>query len=243
MAQGLSQLMQGMGQSGNQGKGQGQNAALGHGLNPSQGNQGQGQGQGNGQGNGPSTADLLAGLSSQLSQMKTEMQGSHYLAGTSGTAQSNWGYGTSNMKVGSSPGGKNGEKSQRDIKGSGSERTAVDFNPMYAPEQAPSKSYDTRVKGQIGSGGTTMTQTIKSLPSDSKGLSEYYNIVAAYTGAGESALDDQSIPPEYRDLIKNYFNKINEQAAGGADKNGDKSKDSAGKDGKDSSDKSGPKGK
>lgn len=155
-----------------------------------------------------------------------------YMAAESGKAASDWGIGSSNVKTDSAPGTNEGERSERNVPDEGNERTEIDFAPSYAPEQIPKDSYNTRVRGQVGEGGATLTQEFKSLPTDAEGFSEYYNIVSAYTGSQERALDNEEIPAEFRDLVRQYFSGLNDPKDGmlpvvEAQSSGEESEDTA----------------
>lgn len=179
MAQGLSEMQQGMGQ--------GQNGK-----------------------SGPSDAELMEQLSGEMEGIMKSLRSGQYLAQEGGSrAASDWGYGTTNTKTDSSPGGSEGNRDARDVEGAGNERTEIDFNALYAPEQIPKDSYNARVHGRLNDDGATLMQEFRSLPTDADGLTDYYNIVKAYTGAQEDAVDNEEIPWEYRELVKSYFNGLN----------------------------------
>ena len=186
MSQGLGEMMEGMGQGGKDGQG----------------------------GGGPSNKELLAGLAGEMDDIMKNLRRGKYLQAQGGQASSSWGYGSTNYRTQSAPGGSEGERSQRDVEGAGNERVAVEFDPLYAPEQIPAGTYDTRVRGRVGEGGATLFEEFRSLPTDAKGLRDYYNIVSAYTGAQERALNAEEIPPEYRDLVKGYFSLLNDPKEG-----------------------------
>ncbi len=167
-----------------------------------------------GQGGGPSNQELLESLSGEMGEIMKNLRRGQYLQAQSGQATSNWGYGTTNLRTDSAPGGSEGERSRRDIPGEGNERVAVEFDPLYAPEQIPAGTYDTRVLGRVGEGGATLFEEFRSLPTDAKGLRDYYSIVSAYTGSQERAMNAEEIPPEYRELVKNYFSLLNDPKEG-----------------------------
>lgn len=188
MSQGLGQMQEGMGQAGLEGQ--------------------------DGQSGGPSNQELLDGLAGELGEIMKNLRRGQYLQAQSGQATSNWGYGTTNLRTDSAPGGTEGERSLRDVEGAGNERVAVEFDPLYAPEQIPAGTYDTRVRGRVGEGGATLFEEFRSLPTDAKGLRDYYSIVSAYTGSQERAMNAEEIPPEYRELVKNYFSLLNDPKEG-----------------------------
>lgn len=175
--------------------------------------QGMGQGQ-SGQGNGPSDEELMAQLQAEMDGVMKSLRSGQYANKEGGKAASDWGYGTTDLKVDSSPGTDEGNEDVRDVKDTGNERTEIDFNALYAPEQIPKESYNTRVHGQLGDEGATLMQEFRSLPTDADGLTDYYNIVEAYTGAQEQAVDNEEIPWEYRELVKSYFNGLNDPKDG-----------------------------
>lgn len=176
--------------------------------------EGMGQGGKDGQGGGPSNQELLESLSGEMGEIMKNLRRGQYLQAQGGQATSNWGYGTTNYRTDSAPGGSEGERSQRDVEGAGNERVAVEFDPLYGPEQIPAGTYDTRVRGRVGEGGATLFEEFRSLPTDAKGLRDYYNIVNAYTGAQERAMNAEEIPPEYRELVKGYFSLLNDPKEG-----------------------------
>jgi len=165
-------------------------------------------------GEGMSDEELLGMLAGELDEIMKALRAGKYMTRESGKGASSWGYGTSNLKSDSTPGTSEGERSERDVEGAGFERSEINFDPIYAPEQVPSQTYDTRVRGRIGEGGTTLMQEFRSLPTSAEGLSDYYDIVSAYTGAEERAIDAEDIPPEFRDLVRDYFSGLNDPKDG-----------------------------
>ena len=171
-------------------------------------------GEGMSEGSEVSDEELLKGLAGEMEGIMKSLRAGKYMASEGGKAASDWGIGSTNLKVDSAPGTDEGDKGERDVPDAGNERSEIDFTPSYAPEQIPKDSYDTRVRGSIGDAGATLTQEFKSLPSDARGLSEYYNIVNAYTGSQERALEDEDIPAEFRDLVRQYFSGLNDPKDG-----------------------------
>ncbi|MEP0814998.1 MAG: hypothetical protein HRF49_10080 [bacterium] len=161
-------------------------------------------------GSSVSDAELLAGLSKELDALLQGMRSRGQGRTQGGNAMSDWGIGSTLTRANPTPGTNAGERSRRDVADKGNERTAIDFVPSYDPEQIPSDAYNTRVRGKVGSGGETLAQEMISLPSKADSLSEYYDIVAAYGNAAEQAMENENIPPEYRELVKSYFETISD---------------------------------
>ena len=65
-----------------------------------------------------------------------------------------------------------------------------------------------KVKGQLGKGPILGAFTVKGLPPKGNTNVEYSDVVTRYKEAAEEALDKERIPANYRDLVRNYFESI-----------------------------------
>ena len=65
-----------------------------------------------------------------------------------------------------------------------------------------------KVKGQLGKGPILGAFTVKGLPPKGNTNVEYSDVVTRYKEAAEEALDKERIPANYRDLVRDYFESI-----------------------------------
>ena len=71
-----------------------------------------------------------------------------------------------------------------------------------------------RVKGQIGKGPILGAFLIKGLPPKGESNVGYQDAVTNYKAAAEEALDKERIPANYRDLVRDYFDAIENPVVG-----------------------------
>lgn len=147
-------------------------------------------------------------LAEQIAQLKQQMAFGQQL-GTEGTASSGWGLGTSPYAVKPAPAPnlkpneeRQGDKSLKDTK-------PIDFEPLYAPEDFATSTYDTHVKGQLDlSQAPQKVEEIQTAPETQQALAQYSNVVSAYVDSEESAIQHEKVPLEYQELVKQYFDQL-----------------------------------
>ena len=170
-------------------------------------------------------------LAEQIAQLKQQMAYGQQM-GTQGTAASGWGLGTSPYAVKPAPApntkpneNRQGDKSLKDTK-------PIDFEPLYAPEDFATTTYDTHVKGQLDlSQAPQKVEEIQTAPETQQALSQYSDVVSAYVDSEESAIQHEKVPLEYQELVKQYFDQLqrdsakakdSEKSKGGSAKKGSK---------------------
>lgn len=104
--------------------------------------------------------------------------------------------------------GPEGQKGSPDITAKGDPRE-TQYEELYGPRTTPHGSKNTRVRGQTRDGGSTATIDVKAPPTRSETFSPYFSVEQAAQAAREDALDDRSIPREYRDRVRSYFQSLN----------------------------------
>jgi hypothetical protein len=165
-------------------------------------------------------------LAEQIAQLKQQMAFGQQLE-QQGTAGSGWGLGTSPyaVKPNAAPNTKpnenrQGDKSLKDTK-------PIDFEPLYAPEDFATNTYDTHVKGQLDlSQAPQKVEEIQTAPETQQALSQYSSVVSAYVDSEESAIQHEKVPLEYQELVKQYFDQL-QQGSSAKPKDADKQKSSA----------------
>jgi len=104
--------------------------------------------------------------------------------------------------------GPAGQEGSPDITAKGDPREAQ-YEELYEPRATPHGSKNTRVRGQMRDGGSSAMVDVKAPPTRSEIFSPYFSVEQAAQAAREDALDDRSIPREYRDRVKSYFQSLN----------------------------------
>lgn len=148
-------------------------------------------------------------LAEQIAQLKQQMAFGQQLSTQQGTASSGWGLGTSPYAVNPAPApnskpteNRQGDKSLKDTK-------PIDFEPLYAPEDFATSTYDARVKGQLDlSQAPQKVEEIQTAPETQQALSQYSSVVSAYVDSEESAIQHEKVPLEYQELVKQYFDQL-----------------------------------
>ncbi len=167
---------------------------------------------------GSQLAEQIAQLKGQLAYGQTP--------GLKGEASSGWGLGTSPyaVKPNEAPNTKpneerQGDKSLKDTK-------TTDFEPLYAPEDYATGTYDTHVKGQFDlSQPPQKVEEVRSAPETQQALTQYSDVVGAYVDSEESAIQREQVPLEYQELVKQYFDQLQQTAQDSTDaKDGAKDK-------------------
>lgn len=186
-----------------------------------QGRQGMGQqlgqmGQSMGQGSGES-GGLGAQLMQQIQQMKQELGYGGYMSKQGGQAGSGWGLGTSPYAVSPAPADASNQVEDRQGDESLGDTAPVDFDPLYAPEDvAHSFTSESQLHGQFDpTASPQKVEEVRSAPEDQASLIEYADVIGAYTEGEESAIAREQVPLEYQELVREYFERLNQQSSGG----------------------------
>ncbi len=66
----------------------------------------------------------------------------------------------------------------------------------------------TKIKGRLGKGPILGSFMVKGMPPKGESNVEYKNAITNYKAAAEEALDKERIPANYRELVKDYFEAI-----------------------------------
>ena len=138
--------------------------------------------------------------------------------GTEGTAASGWGLGTTPYAVNpaEAPNTKpteerQGDKSLRDT-------PTEQFEPLYAPEEFANSTYDAQVHGQLDITQTPQkTEEIRSAPESQQALIQYQNVIGAYADGEEAAVQREQVPQQYQELVKLYFDQLQDKEAASKD--------------------------
>jgi len=96
-----------------------------------------------------------------------------------------------------------------------SDRTAdweEEFQDLYDPERLrDAEGLLTSVEGQLDTEGQIDTLPIRLLPGDDEQVSvPSMAVPEAYREAAADALNDESIPPGYRQQVKEYFDSVSQ---------------------------------
>jgi hypothetical protein len=147
-------------------------------------------------------------LAEQIAQLKGQLAygQSPALKGDAGTG---WGLGTSPYAV--NPKEAPNTKPNEDRQGNKSlnDTKPTDFEPLYAPEDFATGTYDTHVKGQFDlSQPPQKVEEVRSAPETQQALTQYSDVVGAYVDSEESAIQREQVPLEYQELVKQYFDQL-----------------------------------
>ena len=185
------------------------------GMGQQMGQMGQQMGQGMGQGSGES-GGLGAQLQAQIQQMKQELGYGGYMQKQGGQASSGWGLGTSPHAVSPAPADPTNQVEDRQGDDSLGDTAPVEFDPLYAPEDvAHSFTSESQLHGQFDpTASPQKIEEVRSAPEDQASLIEYAEVIGAYTEGEESAIAREQVPLEYQELVREYFERLNQQSSG-----------------------------
>jgi len=175
------------------------------------GQMGQGMGQGSSESGG-----LGAQLQAQIQQMKQELGYGGYMQNQGGQASSGWGLGTSPYAVSPAPADASNQVEDRQGDDSLEDTAPVEFDPLYAPEDvAHSFTSESQLHGQFDpTAAPQKVEEVRSAPEDQASLIEYADVIGAYTEGEESAIAREQVPLEYQELVREYFERLNQQSSG-----------------------------
>jgi hypothetical protein len=150
-------------------------------------------------------------LAEQIAQLKLSLSQGQQL-GTSGTAGTGWGLGTSPYAVapkeapGANPENKQGNQSQGSV-------PATNFEPLYAPEDQAHGAHDEKVRGKLNLANPPQkVEEIRSAPESQEALANYAGVVSAYAEGEETAINREEVPLEYQELVRGYFDELEKSA-------------------------------
>jgi hypothetical protein len=164
-----------------------------------------GQGQGEG-----SMGQLLA---QQIQQMKQQLGYSQ--PGTQGQAASGWGTGTSPYAVSPAPAETQGKIENRQDPNQNYEgREPTDFESLYEGEDVGHAfSKEGQLHGQLDlSKAPQKIDEVRSAPETQEALAGYADIIGSYATGEENTIQQEQVPQEYRDLVKQYFDQLQKES-------------------------------
>jgi hypothetical protein len=161
-------------------------------------------------------------LAQQIAQMKLSLGYGQYANQTQGQASSGWGLGTSPYAVNPAPAEGANQVEDRQGDASQGDTVTTTFEPLYAPtDSAHGFSSENQLHGQID-----LTQTpkkveeVRSAPETQAALVDYANIIGAYAEGDEAAVSRESVPLEYQELVKLYFEQLAKDAGNNSGESG-----------------------
>lgn len=82
--------------------------------------------------------------------------------------------------------------------------------PEPKPEKLDGDGVDTRIGGRMqGRGDVYLTPVpVKTAPRHSRAATPYYEVYDSYKREAEEALNKETIPPAYKQQVKDYFESI-----------------------------------
>jgi hypothetical protein len=175
-------------------------------------------------------------LAEQIESLKQQLGYGNTLSQTQGNAASGWGLGTSPYAVSPAPAPDKNTRENRQGDESLKDTKPTSFEPLYAPEDYATRTHDERVKGQLDLRyAPGKVEETRSAPETQQALTQYSNVVGAYVDSEESAIQREEVPLEYQELVKHYFEQIDQSSAPAQDAgtgNGKSAKDKNAKPGK-----------
>ena len=159
--------------------------------------------------------------------MKKGLAFGQYAQGTQGKASSGWGLGTSPYAVEAAPAEGSNQVENRQGDASLGDTATTDFEPLYAPEDiAHGFTSESQLQGQIDlTQPPQKVEEIRSAPDDQESLVDYANIIGAYAEGEESAIQREAVPLEYQELVREYFDQVQKEAAKGKKEKDDEEKE------------------
>jgi len=84
----------------------------------------------------------------------------------------------------------------------------ANYEEQYGARETEHGSENTRVRGQPTEGGEADMTEITASPDEAEAFLPYYDVAEAARAAKEDAMDDRSIPREYRERVRTYFESL-----------------------------------
>lgn len=141
-----------------------------------------------------------------------------------GTAGSGWGLGTSPYATSPAPADANAQVENREGNDTMGNTGTMDYESLYTPEEfAHGFSSDNQLQGQLDlSAPAQRIEEIRSAPESQEALTEYANIIGTFAEGEETAINREQVPLEYQELVKQYFDRLQQDATGaGSSESGD----------------------
>lgn len=147
-------------------------------------------------------------MAQQIAGIKQGLGFGQYLTQTQGKAGSGQGWGSTPYAAEPAPADARGQVEDR-TNGETRDTAATDFDGLYSPESVAHGNRDERVHGKIDfSAPPQKVEEIRSVPEDQKALRDYQGIVGAYADGEEKAMQQEQVPLEYQELVKQYFDEL-----------------------------------
>jgi hypothetical protein len=152
-------------------------------------------------------------LAEQIAQMKKEMAMGQMQQG--GQAGSGWGLGTSPYAVTPQEAPQGAPKENREGDKTLGNTGTSQYEALYNPEEfAHGFTSENQLQGQFDlSQPAQKIEDVRSAPESQAALTEYYNIIGSYATGEESAVSREQVPLEYQELVKQYFERLQQEAA------------------------------
>ncbi|MCC7479877.1 hypothetical protein IT575_15665 [bacterium] len=151
-------------------------------------------------------------MAQQVAGIKQGLAFGQYLTQTEGKAGSGQGWGSTPYGAQPTPADANNQVKDRTT-GETRDTAATDFEGLYAPESLAHGNRDERVHGQIDfSAPPQKVEEIRWVPEDQKALRDYQGIVGAYAEGEEKAMQQEQVPLEYQELVKQYFDELKDDS-------------------------------
>ncbi len=162
-------------------------------------------------------------MAQQIAALKQSLSYGGYLNRTQGQAGSNWGLGTSPYATNPAPAEGANQVQNREGSDSLGNTPTTDYEPLYAPEDiAHGFATEDQLHGQFDmSQPPQKVEEVRSAPEDQEAITGYADIIGAYVEGEESAIQREKVPLEYQELVRQYFNQLEEEAAGKGEKPSD----------------------
>lgn len=91
----------------------------------------------------------------------------------------------------------------------GTARPDKDWARIYAPKKVDGEFEDLAAKRKVGEGPILSSKLVRGKPGTKESATVPYNeALPAYRDAAEKAMQEGSIPSEYRDHVRKYFDKL-----------------------------------
>ncbi len=147
-------------------------------------------------------------MAQQIAGIKQGLAFGQYLTQKQGKAGSGQGWGSTPYAAEPAPANGSNQVEDR-TNGETRDTASTDFDGLYAPENTAHGNRDERVHGKIDfSAPPQKVEEIRSVPEDQKALRDYQGIVGAYTDGEEKAMQQEQVPLEYQELVKQYFDEL-----------------------------------
>jgi hypothetical protein len=134
---------------------------------------------------------------------------------TQGQASSGWGDGTSPYAVSPAPAkGSHQTENRQDASKEYEGRDPVDFESMYAGQDiGHAFTKEDQLHGKLDlSKAPQKIDEVRSAPETQEALVGYADVIGSYADGEENAIQQEQVPQEYRELVKQYFDQLQKDA-------------------------------